>query len=134
MISCKRCGIGITFDESRCLNANTGMPHDIRKCVTKNGYVYCPKCRTSYPKNSVCDHYKTYDWKFNHNEEFFMKLIKENYVEGEWFNRRNNKKTSFDKLKENQSCKNCHMTFPKNTDRIKMDAHEKQCILQTKLI
>jgi len=134
MINCKRCGIEITFDESRCLNANTGMPHDIRKCNTKNGYVYCPSCRTAYPRNSVCDHYKTYGWKFNQNEKFFINLIQQNYVEGEWFNRKKNRKISFDNLKENQFCKNCNMTFPKNADRTKMNAHEKQCVLQTKLV
>jgi len=134
MISCKRCGIGIIYDESRHLNPSTGMPHDIRKCRTKAGYVYCPKCRNSFPRTNACSHYLTYGWKYNHNEEFFMKLMQENYVEGNWFNRRKNRKTSFEKLKENQYCKNCNMTFPKNADRIKMDAHEKQCILQTKLI
>jgi len=134
MINCKRCGIEITFDESRCLNTNTGMPHDIRKCNTKNGYVYCPSCRTSYPRNSVCDHYKTYGWKFNHNEEFFIKLIKENYTDGDWFTRRNKRKVSGDKMKGPQRCTHCNAIFTQNVTRVQVDAHEKQCVLQTKLI
>ena len=134
MINCKRCGIAITFDESRCLNVNTGMPHDIRKCNTKPGYVYCPECRQSFPRTNACKHYLTYGWKYNHNEEFILKLITEKYTEGDWFNRRNNRKTSFDKLKKDQFCKKCGLKFPQNANRIKMGAHEKECALQAKLI
>ena len=133
MISCKRCAIEITFDESRCLVASTGMPHDIRKCYTKPGFVYCPECRQSSPKTNSCNHYMMYGWKYNQNEDFFLKLITQKYEEGDWFNRRN-RKTSFDKMKENQSCSRCGVVFCKNADRIKMDAHEKQCVLQVKLI
>ena len=75
-----------------------------------------------------------YGWKFNHKEEFVMNLILEKYEDGDWFRMKNSRKTSFDKLKDRQFCKNCLKPFSQNTDRIKMDLHEKECILQTKLI
>lgn len=134
MLYCKRCDIGITFDDSRCLSANTGMSHDIRKCRTKSGHVYCPECRDTFPRTNTCSHYKMYEWKFNQNEDFFLKLIAEKYHAGDWFNRRNSKKTSFDKMKGCQACSRCRLVFAKHIDRVKMNAHEKDCILQTKLI
>ena len=134
MINCKRCNLEITFDESRCLSASTGQPHDIRKCKTKPGYVYCPKCRDTFPRTNACTHYLTYGWKFNQNEEFVLDLIQQNYVDGDWFNRRNNRKVSGDKMKERQYCKKCKKTFPANFDASKMSLHEKVCSLQQQLI
>ena len=134
MISCKRCGIEITFDESRCLSVNTGMPHDIRKCNTKPGYVYCPEHRESFLRTNACDHYQMYSWKPHHSETFIIKLITEKYQKGDWFNRRNNKKVSGDKMKEKQFCKRCMKQFPQNTDAVKMSIHERECVLQKQLI
>ena len=134
MINCKRCDLEITFDNGRCLSASTGIPHDIRKCHTKPGYVYCPKCQKTYPKTSACDHYLAYGWKFNQKEEFVLNLIEESYVKGEWFSRKNKRKTSFDKMKEHQKCKLCGLVFGTNATRITMDIHEEKCKLQTKLV
>jgi hypothetical protein len=132
-INCKRCDLPITFDNGRCLSASTGIPHDIRRCHTKAGYVYCPKCQKSYPKTSACEHYLTYGWKFNHNEQFVYNLILESYMKGDWFQRKNKRKTSHDKMKEGQKCKLCGLVFPKNAKRSDMDTHEEKCKLQSKL-
>ena len=134
MIRCKRCDLEITFDDSRCLSASTGQPHDIRKCITKPGFVYCPKHQSTYPRTSACDHYLAYGWKFNHSERFVMDLILQDYQDGDWFHRRKNRKTSHDKMKENQVCKKCSFAFPKKATRFDMDAHEAECKLQTKLV
>ena len=134
MIRCKRCDLEIAFDDSRCLSASTGQPHDIRKCNTKPGYVYCPKCRNTFPRTNACSHYMSYGWKYNHSEEFVMRLIQQDYTEGDWFSRRNKKKVSGDKMKGRQYCKKCKKTFPTNFAADKMSMHEKMCSLQTQII
>jgi hypothetical protein len=72
--------------------------------------------------------------KFNHNEQFVMNLIQEQYEKGDWFKRKQKRKTSFDKMKEIQKCNLCGMVFPKNAKRPDMDRHEEQCKLQSKLV
>jgi hypothetical protein len=134
MINCKRCDIEITFDDSKCLSVNTRMPHDVRKCKTKPGYVYCPEHRESFVKTTACSHYHMYGWKPHQNEVFFLKLITEKYTEGDWFQRRNQKKVSGDKMKEVQICEKCNKIFPANWDRTKTDAHERECNKQMQLI
>ena len=134
MIRCKRCDLEITFDDSRCLSYSTGMPHDIRKCRTKSGYVYCPEHRDTFLKTNACSHYLMYGWKFNHNELFVLKLINEKYVEGDWGRRRNGKKFSGDKMKEKQQCKKCLKVFPASFDAAKMETHARDCVVQKQLI
>jgi hypothetical protein len=133
-INCKRCGIEIRFDDGKCINANTDMPHSIRKCNTKPGYVYCPKCMNVFPRRNVCEHYRKYAWEPDHSEQWFIDIINEDYYPGDWFKRKQKRKTSFDKMKEGQKCNLCGMIFAKNATRQDMDEHEKECKLQTKLV
>ena len=135
MINCKRCDLEITFDDSRrCLSYSTGMPHDIRKCNTKPGYVYCQECLDSFLKSNPCKHYQEYGYKPNEAERHFINLIREKYEVNSFLSRKWKKKTSHNPMKENQSCSHCGLKFPQNADRTKMDAHAKKCVLQMKLI
>lgn len=116
MINCKRCDLEIAFDDSRCLSLNTGMPHDIRKCRTKPGYVYCPQHREAFLKTNACNHYLTYGWKSDHSEAFVLDLINKKYVEGDWFHRRNKKTSQYSGTLKNSVCGICdeklnHLSF-----------------------
>jgi len=44
--------------------------------------IFCPACNVSMPETAPCEHYKRYNWKAGENEEFFVKLIKQNYEPG----------------------------------------------------
>ena len=128
-MNCKRCGMTVTWDEGRCLNANTGAPHSSLHCRTKIGHVWCPECRHAFPKNGVCEHYRKYNYKPDHAENFYIKLILEKYEPGSWVSRRNNWK---DRPKKPQICPKC------NLDKNKMSysrrqRHEQECKNQERL-
>lgn len=134
LIFCKRCGIEIRFDGNRCINYHTEMPHNIVKCTTKQGYVYCPEHREIFPKSNLCKHYIEYGYKSGESEQHFINLIKEHYEKNSFLNRNKFRKTSHDRMKDKQSCNLCGHVFPSNAKRPDMDLHEEQCKMQTKLV
>ena len=132
-VNCKRCGLGIVFENGRPLDASTGIPHSIKSCKTKPGYVYCPKHMEVFSQKNPCSHYTKYGYQPGQSENFFIERIQEDYCPGDWFKRKQNRKNSFDKMKEGQKCNRCGLVFPRNATRQDTDSHEQECKLQTKL-
>ncbi len=104
MTNCKRCDVTISFENGLCFSF--GIPHDIRKCKTVPGYVWCPAHRAKFSEKYPCGHYVQYGYESGFNEEFFIKLINEHYQKGDWFTRRNHIKKSGDKMKKS-ICNKC---------------------------
>ena len=115
MTNCKRCGNVIVFENGLCFSQN-GIPHDIRKCVTVLGYVWCPAHQEKFSKIHPCEHYIQYGYESNSNEEFFIKLINERYQKGDWFTRRNHFKKSGDKMKKSV-CNKCDIPIHNMTEQ-----------------
>ena len=123
MTDCKRCGIIILFENGLCFSQN-GVPHDIRRCKTIPGYVWCPIHRAKFSKRHSCEHYVQYGYEYDSNEEFFIKLINENYQKGDWFTRRNRTKKSGDKMKKS-TCNKCNTPIH-NLSESQQRLHEKR--------
>lgn len=81
MIHCKRCGVGIRWENRTCMNAHTGAPHRPGQCSTKPGYVWCPECFAVYPKRTPCIHYRQLHYRPEYSEEFFIRRIRASYME-----------------------------------------------------
>jgi len=113
------------FENGLCFYQN-GIPHDIRKCKTISGYLWCPKHREKFSKNHPCKHYTQYGYDLNSNEEFFIKLINENYQKGEWFTRRNHIKKSGNKMKK-YICNKCDVPIH-NLSESQQKLHEQNHI------
>lgn len=130
---CRRCGIPVYFDDGRCINLNLGTPHDITKCNTKHDHVWCPKCRDAVPQRNPCYHYRYLGYEEGQSEEFFIKLILEDYKKGDFNNRwRKRKSSQFDKMKPGQKCSRCNKDLTR-MNRVQQDQHEQECKKQSKL-
>ncbi len=114
MTDCKRCNITLTFENNKCFDVN-GIPHNIRKCKTIPGYVWCPTHFEKFSKRHPCEHYVQYGYEPDSNEEFFIKLINEHYQKGDWFTRRNRMKKSGEKMKKS-ICTKCNTPIHNMTE------------------
>lgn len=92
--------------------------------------LFCPAENKSFSPDTPCEHYKKYGYHKGDNPEFFIKLIKENYVPGT--RKGNFPKSQYPGTLKNSVCKYCNKSL-NNRNRIEQDKHEMECKKQTKI-
>ena len=85
MSECKRCGVNLEWENGKPMS--NGITHEINKCSTKPGYVYCPSCKDIFLKYDACQHYKFYGYIGENGENFFINLIRRKYKPGDGKNK-----------------------------------------------
>ena len=130
MSNCKRCGTPIVFENYKCFDAITRIPHNITQCKTKDGYVWCPTHKMIYLKRAPCQHYIDQGYNGELNEQFYIKLINENYHRGDWFTRKQRWAEQRVKMK-NSVCTICkksvmHLSEPQQAIHAKMHLNEQR--------
>ena len=120
MTQCKRCGEAVKWDEGKQFDLH-GVPHNIRDCRTKAGFVWCPKCKTCFHEKGVCEHYKKYNWEPGQSDELLVDLIAKKYEYGDRWKYRDKKDAEQEK-----TCPKCGSQFGTMGEKRHMQAHKMQ--------